>query len=251
MATLYGIASVIVLAQTGSNAEAQYFAQTTQAENQVPFYLTVVGFAFTIVMLLIWIIIILFDLSVDCDDRELSWSQNRSLAENILGGNLTDVFDADAFCPPYPVGLVTTIVLANLISAYAGWHATSLVAKLYQARAKMSTHLADDLVKSWSKDIAGTWTINPKPDEIWKKLSKYFEKFPDSAHPLCFKEYLIRGANAGELSYSADKAVDKMFDHLVAQNLQKQHIAIRSQLKSNERPFDLRDYPDGLEFDEI
>ena len=87
----------------------------------------------------------------------------------------------------------------------------------------MSSHLADDLVKSWSKDIAGTWTINPKPDEIWKKLSKYFEKFPDSAHPLCFKEYLIRGANAGELSYSADKAVDKMFDYMVAQNLQKEH----------------------------
>ena len=115
----------------------------------------------------------------------------------------------------------------------------------------MSSHLADDLVKSWSKDIAETWTINPKPDEIWKKLSKYFEKFPDSAHPLSFKEYLIRGANAGELSYSADKAVDKMFDYMVAQNLQKQHIAIRSQLKSNERPFELRDYPDGLEFDEI
>ena len=121
----------------------------------------------------------------------------------------------------------------------------------------MSSHLADELVRSWSL-TAGTrrsepasWTINPKPDEIWKKLSKYFEKFPDEAHPLLFKEYLIKGANAGELSYSADKAVDKMFDYMVAQNLQKEHNAIRSQLKANARPFELRDYPDGLEFDEL
>ena len=63
MSTLFSILTVLILNETSSAAESHYLVGVAETELSLPFKLTVVGWCSLVIMLVLWLVIVCFNLS--------------------------------------------------------------------------------------------------------------------------------------------------------------------------------------------
>ena len=76
----------------------------------------------------------------------------------------------------------------------------------------------------------GNYFTDPDTQTIWSSLQAYLASNGKHANPLGFREFLIRRARAGGLSYKAERLADKLFDAKISQQLAAEHAALISRL---------------------
>ena len=229
MSTLFSILTVLVLNETAGAAESHYLVHVAEVELSLPFKLTVIGWGSLVVVLVLWLVIVCFNLS--------------AAGECAIGTSGVES-STEEQCGPFAHVFVTTLVVTQIISVYTVHHAINLTAKLYKCRHKMSSHLRlaageseGDGVGSHAGAIAtrppldpGNYFTDPDTEAIWCGLRAYLATNGKHANPLGFREFLIRRAGAGGLSYRAERLADKLFDAKIAQELAAEHAALISRL---------------------
>ena len=211
MSTLFSILTIIVLNETSTAAESQYICTVAKSELTLPFKLTLFGWGNCCFALVLWLVIVCFNLSAidECSTGK---------------------------CGPFIYIFAIIFVLLNLISLYTFHNAVNLTAKLYKCRHKMTAHLrvtgsGENDVGASSKIVAiarppidpGSFHTDPEIDVIWRSLEAYCARDRKQANPIGFREFLIRSAGAGGLSYRAERLSEKLFETKLAQQLATEH----------------------------
>jgi hypothetical protein len=78
-------------------------------------------------------------------------------------------------------------------------------------------------------------------------LREYFELQQENAHPDGFKDFVVRKAGAGGISYRASHLADVLFEKKLNMMHAAEHDALLAQLDGGLQGLD--DYPRDLEFD--
>lgn len=228
MSSLFSILTVLVLNETSSAAESHYLVTVASAELSVPFKLTVVGWCSLVVCLLLWLVIVCFNLSA-AGECAIGTSGQQSPEEA---------------CGPFQYVFTSTLVTINILSLYTIHHAINLTAKLYKCRHKMSSHLRPAAGETQGDGVdsgivapatrppldPGNYFADPDTETIWCSLRAYLTSNGKRANPLGFREFLIHQAGAGGLSYRAERLADRLFDAKISQQLADAHAALISRL---------------------
>jgi len=241
LSTLFAILVMLVLGEVPVKNQAQHLIQIAATECRMAFTLTIAGWMLLVVGLILWLVIVSFNLSAldSCDDS----------------------------CGSFPVAFWATLIAINITSAYVFHYAISLVAKLYQSRAKAFGALSPALSEETTSQKRKIWTANPSCEDIWNHLSNYFDACEQKdVNPLHFREYVHHASGAMEISYIAGLLIDKLFEAKVAQICIAEHTALCERLDEGQLENDsyasptsthsarfllrhLREYPRELSFE--
>ena len=226
LSTLFAMLVMLVVGEVHSKHQAQYLIQIAATECRLAFTLTLAGWGFLTVVLVLWLVITAFNLSASGS--------------------------CDGSCGPYPVAFWATLICINIVSAIAFHYATSLVAKLYQSHAKVFDALGTALSEETSfSETQSIWIADPSCEDIWNYLSRYFDACErQDIDPVHFREYIHRSSGALEISYMAGLLIDKLFQAKVAQICIAEHTALCERLADGQLQSDsLREYPRELSFE--
>ena len=174
----FAIIIILIFHATTNSREARYLANLSVSELSIPFKLMVLAILFLLVLFIIWVTIVLFDLT-DIDSE--------AIANNDFGS--------------YPVAYTIAVGICILEWNYLLLASATLVAKYYKAR-RMITRVDENMHRDFSTGLLA----DPGATEVWALLKEYFGLEREHAHHLGFKEFVVLRmcAAGGGLSYCGD-----------------------------------------------